>query len=46
MEQFKYLGTTVMDQFLLRKNEERIEVREYLSFGAESFIPPVCYPRI
>jgi len=39
VEEFKYLGTTLRNQILLRKKLEQIEVRKcLLSFGAEPFV--------
>jgi len=39
VEQFKYLGTTIMNQFYSVRNYEQNEVRLcLLSFGAQSFV--------
>jgi hypothetical protein len=42
VEEFKYLGTSLKGQFYPGRNQEQIEVREFLlSFGAESFVSKV-----
>jgi len=48
MEQFKYLGTTLTNQNSIYENINRqTEVWEWLlSFDAESFGLPVCYPKM
>ena len=45
--EFKYLGTTLTNQNSIQEEiKEQIEVREcLLSFGTESFVLPVLYPK-